>query len=55
MILMLLDPKVMKKEDLLSNYDKIMDQIKVSLPESEVYVMAYYPITAEADFGLDNT
>lgn len=32
-----------------------MDQIKVSLPESEVYVMAYYPINAEADFGLDKS
>ena len=44
-----------KKENLIENYDKIMDQIKERLPESEVYVMAYYPINAKADFGLDKS
>jgi lysophospholipase L1-like esterase len=42
-----------KKENLLVNYNKIMDQIQNRLPGCEVYVMAYYPINAKADFGLD--
>jgi len=42
-----------KKENLLANYNKIMDQISNRLPGCEVYVMAYYPINAKADFGLD--
>lgn len=46
-------PDGYKKEKLLANYNKIMDQIQKRLPECEVYVMAYYPINAKADFGLD--
>lgn len=42
-----------KRENLLANYHKIMCQILERLPQSEVYVMAYYPINAEADFGLE--
>ena len=36
----------------LGNYDEILRQIKEKLPETEVYVMAYYPLNAEDDFGL---
>ena len=42
-----------KKENLIANYNKIMDEIKERLPQCEVYVMAYYPINAKADFGID--
>lgn len=41
------------KEALLLNYDSILEQIKVRLPKCEVFVMAYYPINAHADFGVD--
>ena len=41
------------KENLIANYNEIMDRIKKRLPECEVYVMAYYPINAKANFGLD--
>ena len=43
------------KEKLIANYNKIMDQIEERLPVCEVYVMAYYPINAKADFGLDRS
>lgn len=43
-----------KKEDLLTNYGNILTRIKERLPECKVYVMAYYPINAKADFpGID--
>ena len=48
-------PEGYKKENLIGNYNKIMDQIKEKLPECEVYVMAYYPVNAKADFGLDKS
>lgn len=32
------------KNHLLGNYAKILDQIKQRLPETEVYLMAYYPV-----------
>lgn len=35
----------------LGNYDEILRQIKERLPETQVYVMAYYPINAVANFG----
>lgn len=41
------------KENLLTNYNEIMNQIRKQLPKCEVYVMAYYPINAKADFGLE--
>jgi len=41
-----------KLEKLLANYDNILSQIKKRLPNSQVYVMAYYPVNAKADFGL---
>lgn len=31
-------------EDMLTNYEKILTQIKERLPETEVYMMAYYPV-----------
>lgn len=30
-----------------------MDQIKEKLPNCEVFVMAYFPINADEDFGLE--
>lgn len=50
-----LGPASYKKENLIVNYNKIMVRIKERLPECEVYVMAYYPINAKADFGLDKS
>ncbi|MCJ7840474.1 GDSL-type esterase/lipase family protein [Lederbergia sp. NSJ-179] len=41
-----------KKEHLMINYDKILSQIKNRLPNCTVYVMAYYPVNAKADFPL---
>lgn len=42
------------KEKLIENYNKILNQISERLPKSKVYVMAYYPINAKADFeGID--
>lgn len=35
----------------LANYDKILRQIKEKLPETKVYVMAYFPVNPVADFG----
>lgn len=46
-------PDGYQKEMLLTNYNTIMDQIKERLPQCEVYVMAYYPVNGEANFGLD--
>ncbi len=46
-------PEGYNKEVFIKNYSKIMDQLKEKLPNSEVFVMAYYPINSEADFGLD--
>ncbi|WP_243124416.1 GDSL-type esterase/lipase family protein [Clostridium sp. AWRP] len=43
-----------KKESLIENYDKILTQISEKLPNCKVYLMAYYPLNAKADFpGLD--
>ncbi|MEH7418317.1 hypothetical protein V7266_23910 [Neobacillus drentensis] len=39
-----------KKEDLLANYNTILTQIGEKLPDCKVFVMAYYPINAKADF-----
>jgi len=35
----------------LANYDEILHQIKEQLPNTQVFVMAYYPVNATADFG----
>lgn len=44
------------RETLLRNYEMILQQIKVRLPDSKVYVMAYYPVNEvdkvpEGDWG----
>ena len=33
-----------KLEKLMDNYKKILEQIKEHLPETEIYMMAYYPV-----------
>jgi lysophospholipase L1-like esterase len=35
----------------LANYDEILKQIKKKLPETQVYVMAYYPVNTGVNFG----
>ena len=35
----------------LANYDEILRQIQEKLPETQVFVMAYYPVNSVADFG----
>lgn len=43
-----------KKEELIENYSKVLTQIKEKLPETKVYVMAYYPVNAVEEFpGID--
>lgn len=45
-----------KVEQLVANYDNILTQIGERLPNCKVYVMAYYPVNAKADFpGIDKT
>ena len=39
-----------KKENLIANYENILTQITERLPYCKVYVMAYYPINAKANF-----
>ena len=40
------------EDEFLTNYDKIMSEIADKLPDTEVYVMRYYPINT-VDFGHD--
>lgn len=41
-------------DKLIGNYDEILTRIGTRLPECKVYVMAYYPVNAKADFnGID--
>jgi lysophospholipase L1-like esterase len=40
-------------EKLLVNYNEIMNRILSRLPKCKVYVMAYYPVNAKDEFGLD--
>lgn len=43
-----------KLENLISNYNEILTGISEKLPMAKVYVMAYYPVNAKADFsGVD--
>lgn len=43
-----------KLEKLLANYNEILTRIRERLPECKVYVMAYYPVNAKAEFpGMD--
>lgn len=42
------------KEKLLQNYNEVLTQIGERLPKCKVYVMAFYPCNAKADFqGID--
>ncbi|MBT2761996.1 GDSL-type esterase/lipase family protein [Paenibacillus sp. ISL-20] len=34
----------------MANYDEILTRIAEGLPDCKVYVMAYYPVNAEAEF-----
>lgn len=34
--------------ELIENYDKIISEIKAKLPQTEIYLMAYYPVNYEA-------
>lgn len=34
-----------------ANYDQILTQIQTRLPQTKIYVMAYYPVNTTADFG----
>jgi len=44
-----------KKEALIENYDNVLTQISERLPDCKVYVMAYYPCNAKANFlGVDS-
>lgn len=38
-------------EELIGRYEYILEQIKTRLPETKVYVMAYYPCNCDYDFG----
>lgn len=42
------------KNELIQNYELILNQIKERLPETKVYIMAYYPVNGEHDFGNEN-
>lgn len=39
------------KEGLVKQYEEILDQIKKRLPDTTIYIMAYYPVNGEYDFG----
>lgn len=39
------------EEIFIANYSEILRQIKERLPETAVYVMAYYPVNATENFG----
>lgn len=44
------------EDKLIEHYDEILNEISKRLPECKVYVMAYYPINAKADFpGVDES
>ncbi|KRM72086.1 GDSL-type esterase/lipase family protein [Lacticaseibacillus brantae] len=39
------------EETFLSNYTKILEQIKTKLPNTRVYAMAFYPVNTTHNFG----
>lgn len=41
------------EEEFLNNYDQILSQIESKLPQTQVYVMRYYPVNT-VDFGQDS-
>ncbi len=44
---------VYKIDALLETYKAILEQVKNRLPKCEVFVMGYYPVNIEYDFGID--
>ncbi len=45
--------EISRKKSSLNNYDQILSQIESKLPQTQVYVMRYYPINT-VDFGQDS-
>lgn len=43
--------KEYSKEDLFASYRSILSRIRERLPKTRVYIMAYYPVNEQADFG----
>jgi lysophospholipase L1-like esterase len=39
------------KEDLIKRYESILTRIEERLPETRIYIMAYYPVNGDYDFG----
>ena len=39
------------EETFISNYTKILEQIKTKLPQTKVYAMAFYPVNTTHNFG----
>jgi lysophospholipase L1-like esterase len=39
------------KEDLIKRYESILTRIEERLPQTRIYIMAYYPVNEEYDFG----
>ena len=42
------------KTSLIERYESILTQIKERLPLAKIYVMAYYPVNGEHDFGNEH-
>ena len=41
----------LSEKTMMQNYDQIMTQVASKLPDTQVYIMAYYPINTVADFN----
>ena len=39
------------KEVLIDRYEEILDEIKERLPQTKLYILAYYPVNGDYDFG----
>jgi len=40
-------------KSLIKKYEEILKQIIKRLPDTKLYIMAYYPVNGEHDFGID--
>lgn len=40
-----------KVQELIERYEEILAQIRERLPEAKLYIMAFYPVNGEEDFG----
>ncbi len=40
-----------EREDFIDRYERLLTCIIGRLPEAKIYVMSYYPVNAELDFG----